>query len=1052
MDPRPIDLTSQANPNRLGLRGNIFMADGATGGPEHGQPSEPNVQEQRASVDPRKLAPERMARAQELLASLNKPGENASLAERRSYEMAQKAIMDIFGIPTIEGGSPDRPNEQRAEPQEEIDLDEAKRTIEDYARRSGQHVDTGSMSPDEIRRLAGQIAMQKAEEVGGSYNLYLTSKDRRMLEDKPMDWLESKFDMIYSIAREGQELNSPIVSQLQQIFTFAANYLVEKNADPKQIEAFSSSFLTRLNLIFMRSAIEHRNMESASEMAQRLQAHGLFAALAMEDGNVNRVFSRMAEFLEDKRLAQQKIVDELEKTGKEYKQTYRRIRWMWYLRDKGILNSEEVGQKERDLIAKQIDLAVRSKGDYGKDYDKAIGEGNNAEEAKEIVSLRIRSTVGDFRRLEVNTREFHITAEMMSHLQEDLIEEQLGLAGNGVGQYKGTYDSAKAAVQREEGEIQRRLKAEGKSPVEIEQEIKNLIKVNARKDAEPQIKRSVRTAYDVLVVSQRQGVIVARGHRLSGSVENYLSDPSGLFNVYNYEDLLTSKFNIFNKHADEFLTELKRNIAVSKLEKLGVDPTTLSEEELLDYGKRMFRDLFAVPDFFSSGWRIHGIRKGIRDSIVYKNSRLPEEQRMSEDKVEEKVKEFGLFLQLKSEGRIGSKDVWRRIAEIRPEEIVKLYRERAVGNEALTSQMEKFFNDDAFRDFRIGSNGEQLDAFSTYDKFKREFGPLIQLLRQDAYNNFQVLRIGTEGFKFTEAQIDEITRYFGGNEEVGKQKAEELRKMFVRFTSVAIEGAATVKIEKRLIEGTEQKFVKEDGYGVIHELMRDNKFEDVYTRTLLVDDALLDKLENPPEDSGITPISRFWTSEVGGDALVRNYKDTENAAKAASELLKFVYTEDPKERIKAAEQFAELTSQYNGQGGKAECVRYTVGSLLDMSKQDFIWDALGVAKLPFRRAMSKIEQIYGPQAMPMSRDELRVQLDHLHSMLVKSIDRVGKTREEIEKDEHDAENTYRELEKLLEVDPKNMLKRRAASLLFYMVFAALLESYHVLDVKVPGKK
>ncbi len=920
------------------------MADGPMGGPEHGQPSQPNLQEQKVSVGTRKLAPERMARAQELLASLNKPGENASLAERRSYEMAQKAIMDIFGIPAIEGGSPDEPNEPRAEPQEEIDLDEAKRTIEDYARRSGQHVDTGSMSPDEVRRLAGQIARRGSEEeVGGSYNLYLTSKDRKMLKDKPMDWLESKFDMIYSIAREGQELNSPIVSQLQQIFTFAANYLVETNVDPAQIEAFSSSFLTRLNLIFMRSAIEHRSMESSLEMAQRLQAHGLFAALAMEDGNVNRMFSRMAEFLEDKRLAQVDVVEKLSKLE------------------------------------------------------------------------NIPANDGERRRLIEAAKDFHITAEMMSHLQEDLIEEQLGLAENGVGQYKEIYEGAKTAIQAHEGELRRRLETEGESPIEIEQEIKNLIKAQARKDAEPQIRRSVRTAYDVLVVSQRQGVIVARGHRLPGSIENYLSDPAGLFNVYNYEDLLTSKFNIFNKHADEFLTELKRNIAVSKLEKLGVDPKSLSEEELLDYGKRMFRDLFAVPDFFSSGWRIHGIQEMIRRRMVYENDRLPVEQRLPDDELKSKTEDFGLFLQLKSAGREKSGEVWGKIAEIRPEEIVRLYRERAGGNIKLTDKMEEFFEGEAFRELRTGPNGEQLDPFRAYDNFKKEFGPLVQILRQQGYDSLQVLRIGSDSFSFSDAQKAEITKYFGGDETIGKQKAEQLEKIFKHFTDIA----------------RQQETI---GY-----LIKHDKFEDVYTRTLLVDDALLNELENPPEGSGITPISRFWTSEVGGDALVRNYKDTENAAKAAGNLLKFIYTEDPKERIKAAEEFAELTSQYNGQGGKAECVRYTVGSLLDMSKQDFIWDALGVAKLPFRRAMSKIEQIYGPQADPMSRDELRVQLDNLHSMLVKSIDRVGKTQKDIEEEEKKAESVYKELEKLLEVDFKNMLKRRAASFLVYLILATLVE-------------
>ena len=92
------------------------MPDGSTVGPEQGQPLQPNSPEQASRVNPRRLDPEKAARLQELLASLNRPGENASLAERRSFEMAQRAILENFGIPPIAGGSGEEPDGSEGQP------------------------------------------------------------------------------------------------------------------------------------------------------------------------------------------------------------------------------------------------------------------------------------------------------------------------------------------------------------------------------------------------------------------------------------------------------------------------------------------------------------------------------------------------------------------------------------------------------------------------------------------------------------------------------------------------------------------------------------------------------------------------------------------------------------------------------------------------------------------------------------------------------------------------------------------------------------------------
>ena len=146
-----------------------------------------------------------------------------------------------------------------------IDLEKAKRIVESAG------LNTENLGDDATLKLATELARRQAAqgaggEVSSSYTMYLSGADRGMLDNgQALEWLESKFDMIYSVSAAGQEVNSPIVGQLQQIFTFASNYLAEIKANPKDIEAFNTSFLTRLNLIFMRSAVDHRAIDQAKD-------------------------------------------------------------------------------------------------------------------------------------------------------------------------------------------------------------------------------------------------------------------------------------------------------------------------------------------------------------------------------------------------------------------------------------------------------------------------------------------------------------------------------------------------------------------------------------------------------------------------------------------------------------------------------------------------------------------------------------------------------------------------------------------------------------------
>jgi len=877
-EKQPNDLTRKPTPNTLGGRGDIFMPTT----PGNGGPDQPPIN----------LGPAGQEATQHL--------ENLTQRREQTPTMRDAAVSQAQILAA-----------RRAWLEANVgrtDLTAEERQTQEQLARMGLMPARDETQDEALER----------EQVGSSLRMYFEQKDITLIRKDPMKWLDEKFDRVYQYVKAGNELASPQINQLQQMFSIGANHLSTYGSDirgitPEIIEEFIETFNTRLNIIFMRSAIEHKNMESVKQAAERLQSHGLLTALGMEHGNVNFMFGRIGEKLEDARLAQDKLMQELSQ-----------------------LPQNATSEARRKQI---LDEAAR----------------------------------------------LHVSPEMMSNLQDSLIEEQVDLAVRGIGPYSQAYEDAMVEVVNRVGQS-----GETASTTQARTLVKN------------EITRAVRMAYDAFVVSQRQAILVARGHSLAGlpgkSADAFQSDPSQLFNMFNLEDLLTEKFGLFNKQSHAFLDQIKLDIAKSKL---GERAKGLSEEQLLDYGTRMFRDLWAAPDLFSSRWRIDYFLKKIEENVAERNHNNPDKQVDASD--------LGLFMRLKREPST-RQTVWGKIAEIRPEEMIRLFRERGVTNPEMIAKLNEFFSGSEFdgvRVYKTDANGNpttEMDSFRTYDKFKQEFGAVVQLLRQNGYKEMRALKIGR--YEFNPAEKELIAKYFSGD----VSKAGQLQRMFAHFSRVA---------------GQQD---------TISTLMSD-KFEDIYTRTLLVDDALLDILDKKGSEGKITPLSDTWRpgSEVAQDPFVRNFNDLEHFAKAAGQLVGFIYTEDAKKRLEAAQTFAEEVSNYNGQPGRSECLRYTEGTYLEISKIPMFWDAMSVGKLPFRQTMTKIEEIYGPHAETKSRGDLRQELDNMRSQI--------------------SPEAYAELSRRLEVGGLDTVKLRGLSLLFFLVFSVFLEGYVVLDTKsLVGKK
>jgi hypothetical protein len=200
---------------------------------------------------------------------------------------------------------------------------------------------------------------------------------------------------------------------------------------------------------------------------------------------------------------------------------------------------------------------------------------------------RMEAMLGNLRLAE-GGREHHLNPASLNKLQEKTIEEQKKLAKEGVGIFADKYKEIVADPKK---------------------------RLNADDVLEREITRSVRTAYDILVVSQRVAIVASRGN-FRGDRQQYFSDNGGAFAVFNLEQMTINKWDLFNHEEQEFFDFLKLDMAINN--KKGVDVSGLTREQLLDLGGRLFRDLYVVPDFYSSSWRMNGMRDQLGRVIQYK--------------------------------------------------------------------------------------------------------------------------------------------------------------------------------------------------------------------------------------------------------------------------------------------------------------------------------------------------------------------------------------------------------------------------------------------------
>ena len=755
-----------------------------------------------------------------------------------------------------------------------------------------------------------------------TFQLSLTTEDMDSLQTDHMEWLDNQFDRLYSVATEGQELDSPIVGAIQNQVESASRFLGTTplgKENPRIIQEFNAGFINRLNLLFARSAIEQRNMEGISGLSKRIQAHGILSTLTFENNLVNKMHNRINELYDDVRIT---------------------------------------------------------------------------------------------------LPQHHITPEEHAQIQQKIIDEYYGLVN---------------------------------SDEELLQELgitEYMSKTRKEKIARSSIKRAVRTAYDHFVASQREAVTVARGEALptEKNLEGILADPSGLFMMFNYEQLLVRKFGLLNYAQAEFFAAIKRRYAESVLqtkfkkeggnleswvrERVSTDPSireeahenhmSLKDAALVNYGTDLVKDLMLVNDFYSSPWRLDQFMKQLDEYVLYQfavKKGVKISELTTEDRKEaiERASDFGLFMRLRQihgstttpgkEKSAAKEAVWGKIATYRPEDIVKLFREHEGNDSNGKPELEKVNN--AFKKI-LG--GQDLPANSMYyDQFKEKYAGALRLIREKGFEKEPPEQIDFSKISSHPKYAELLNKMLGEGE---AQKIEELYKSLKEFAG-----------DKK----------------TINKLMDDVRFSYVYSRALSVDDGLLDKMEITDESKGLkTSLSRKLSVESGGDAYARTFNDATAATEGHTAFLNFLMAESSEEKLKSAKAAAASAKRYASPAVGAMVFRQLYGNYLLMGNvadgnwfsMRTIYETFDLKSLPFSRKINELQKIFGPHAPVFNHDQMTHFLDEYRDDLTKS-----------GHDKKEAEALWWEMRRLAKTRPHDDLRFKTGRALIYAMLAILLSGY-----------
>lgn len=792
-----------------------------------------------------------------------------------------------------------------------------------------------------------------------------------------MDWLNGKFDIIYQSSASGQELDSPTLRQLENQVAYALAYLHYQFKGNQEIATnFLNAFTHRQKLMIVRVVIGGRNAESLQGAAQSVGMDGILSSFAFENQNVRRVYQRMNEKLDNMRL-------NVQTAGFERKVT-----------------AEMVGKMRRAIEEEEVRLfqQLRERSPYWelvKDapIDITKGDRNPKQLAEEYVSAGMSLVEAESRALEeaqwdARFREARNAIRRSERAAYDLFvatqREAIIIArGESTLDPNEGYRSVPSGVfaffnpeammwggwemRNDEANL---FLDELKRNIADEALLKRGASKNALNDVD-KISYGAQLMWDMSPIADiwsggwRRSVILSQMENLM--VFKEISRPK-------IEEWRTTVRGFGGELTRENIKDLLNGRAVTIKDTAGADrvfdPRT-DIEAIRNEFREAYREMDIIRDHMKSRKRITG------EEVTFKGTKY--------EGAINKAHELGLFLQLKGAGdgadeirgdvhdehkqheahekREAAKEMWEKIVHTKPEEIIKIIKDRIpVKREGgrWNNELDSLERNIAeHMGIRVDADLERAiktgDGATPFNLFMEKHEGIISILRENALKEDIPRQVNLAHLDSTKGEIELVDKALGPG------SAQKLMKVYE---------AMQAYIKKHQIQN---KLTGKNEH-ILDLLVNDYRFEHLYNRVQSVDDVLLDEVEEIPQlmrDAGVITTSRILSTDRAGDGYRRVMNDSVDGIKGYQALYNFVKLESPKDKMEHAVAYAEALGSANGQSQIAKALRFTEGSYLVMQRPDYWWDLMGIRQLPFRIPVSTIQRIYGPEAHIMEREEVR---------------------------------------------------------------------------------
>jgi hypothetical protein len=438
------------------------------------------------------------------------------------------------------------------------------------------------------------------------------------------------------------------------------------------------------------------------------------------------------------------------------------------------------------------------------------------------------------------------------------------------------------------------------------------------------VTRAMSIGYNWFIASEQMAVHVAKGD-LEGGYKQIISQPftylSALFRIMDFSILKW-----------EFLSPPQMAIVERAFKIMGNGDVVK--------GRKRFDRMISVNDLFSSIWRIEPIVRTVDLRLGSGEGRY-----------------FALGMRLKinsQEGRTAQlRETWETVAAVRPLEIAKLMKEKAMDDEKTKLTSDKGRRDQAklqeskpwktkedpeLQGF-LGRHATLFEGITTYSQLETELAKYLYPL----YANMMQTRCHIDFTHLTDQQR-RIIANLGGDA--------------VRFSAQMValsEYAGDTNQINRLMDRTE-----------------------LLNRTQWVGDVPFEILEDIgalPDEKEPGPLSYFYTIGGAEEPLTRIFNDTYSALEASKHLIGFIQTRD----IKHLEEMAAAMDTYISPAAAAKAVHDLASAYFSMarSKPFYAWTSLD--KLPI--ATSELQSLFGMGEVSLDPAEMRKKIDQVNLIL-----------------------------------------------------------------------